>query len=75
MNDVRMLCALMARRAPVRLEDGRTGFITRVVASYPDGDIDLHVWVENDTEVEGPAPCKVRAATVCEVDAPEPRSA
>ena len=72
MNDVRTLCAWMARRAPVRLSDGRTGIITRVVTSYPDGEIDLHVWTDGDAREATPGPSKVRASDV-EADRQEPR--
>ena len=57
----------MARRAPVRLADGRTGFITRVVTSYPEGEVHLHVWPAQ-AGAAAPGPVKVRAATVHEVD-------
>ena len=58
----------MARRAPVRLADGRTGIITRVVTSYPEGEVHLHLWTGANDDEDGPGPTRVREATVLTVD-------
>ena len=72
MSLVRTMYAVMASRRPVRLSDGRTGFITRVDTSFPASETTLHVW----TNTEGsPGLAKVDATTVEVAPAVEKKTA
>lgn len=65
MDDLRRMYAVMALRKAVRLNDGRTGVITRVDTDFPANETTLHVWVEGGGA--GPGLAKVRAAEVQEL--------